>query len=237
VDQKTIRKAPRSRSDEDILPISREATIYNIIGNHPQIAECLSGERTDLVEVKYYKQGDLAAFTKNNKITNELTSRSFGQIIEAVAVIHHFGIIHSDLVLRQLFNDDDSNIRLGDFNSSQYPDHPALKYEKATHCLPRGYELANAVSSDLFALGSTLYELVTGYAPYSELYPKAEAFLPRDHDEIRAQSGQQQIADFQVEQRYIKHDFPDVSRVFVVILYSGAGTVLSHQRMMRSGCI
>lgn len=104
-------------------------------------------------------------------ISPELQEKWFQQMIEAVIAIHHFDIIHSDLGLRQFFIDDGYNLRLGDFSSSQYPGHPVLGYEKATHCLPRDYELPNTTLSYLFALGSTLYELVTGKVPYSELYP------------------------------------------------------------------
>ncbi|RAK99761.1 uncharacterized protein BO80DRAFT_456184 [Aspergillus ibericus CBS 121593] len=95
------------------------------------------------------------------------------------------------------FVDDDFNVRLGDFNSSQYPGHPALGYEKASHCLPRDYEMPNTILSDIFALGSTLYEFTTG-----------------DPAVIRARIQRQHHADAEVEARYGKRQFPDVSHAF-----------------------
>ncbi|KOS48213.1 hypothetical protein ACN38_g802 [Penicillium nordicum] len=65
----------------------------------------------------------------------------------------------------------------------------ALGYEEESHCLPRDYELPNTETSDIFALGSTLYELVTGKAPYSELNETASD----DPDYIKAQIRRQQI--------------------------------------------
>lgn len=52
---------------------------------------------------------------------------------------------------------------------SQCPEHPALGYVKVTRHLPREYREPNTVESDLFAMGSTLYELVTDNVPYNEL--------------------------------------------------------------------
>lgn len=145
--------------------------VYSNIGKHPRIAECLSLGRTDFVDTRYYPNGDLAAFVFNrNNLDRDLQRKWFRQIIEAVNLIHAHDIIHSDLALRQFFLDDNLNARLGDFNSAQCPGHLALGYEKASHCLPRDYEAPNFVASDLFALGSTLYELSAGKAPYCELY-------------------------------------------------------------------
>ncbi|PWY76075.1 kinase-like protein [Aspergillus sclerotioniger CBS 115572] len=216
VDGTIIRKAPRSGSEEDLQPIIREATIYNLLDDHPRIAQCTSRGRMDYIDIKYYSHGDLASFCQTNEVTPELKSKLFQQLIEAVAVIHSYDIIHSDLALRQFFVDNDFNIRLGDFNSSQYPGHPALGYEKATHCLPRDYELPNTVLSDLFALGSTLYELLTGKPPYSNLYPVESEDTVRsgDPDVIRARFQREHLANLEVEQRYKNHEFPDVCHLF-----------------------
>ncbi|KAJ5456712.1 hypothetical protein N7530_011986 [Penicillium desertorum] len=180
VDGKTIRKAPRSHSEDDMESVIREATIYNMMDDHPRIAQCTSQGRTDL----------------------------------AVEVIHRYGVIHSDLALRQFFDDDELNIRLGDFNSSQYPEHPALGYEKATHCLPREYAQPNTVLSDLFALGSTLFELVTGKAPYAEFYPVEFRDIAPSHIQILTRAQQRRAADAEVETRFRNVQFPDVSHVF-----------------------
>ncbi|KAJ5931303.1 kinase-like protein [Penicillium verrucosum] len=216
VDGTIIRKAPRSGSEEDLQPIIREATIYNLLNDHPHIAQCTSRGRMDYIDIKYYPHGDLSSFCQKNEVTPELRSKWFQQLLEAVAVIHSYDIIHSDLALRQFFVDDGLNIRLGDFNSSQYPGHPALGYEKTTHCLPRDYELPNTILSDTFALGSTLYELLTGKAPYTDLYPVEPEDIVRssDPDVIRARFQRQQLADLEVEQRYKNHEFPDVSHLF-----------------------
>jgi serine/threonine protein kinase len=210
VDNKIIRKVPRSASEEDMQPIIREAMVYDTLGIHPRIAECLSRGRSDYIDIKYYRHGDLANYCQKNTVAAELQSKWSRQILEAIVVIHSHGIIHSDLALRQFFLDDEFNIRLGDFNSSQCQGHLALGYEKASHCLPRDYDLPNTETSDLFALGSTLYELVACKAPYSELAgPKSD-----DPDVIKARILRQHEVDHEIELRYKNHVFPDVSGLF-----------------------
>lgn len=194
-------------------PIIREAMIYDTIGVHPRIAECTSrgSNIVNYIDIKYYQHGDLASYCQKNSITSELQSRWFQQILEAVVACHSFGVIHSDLALRQFFVDDNFNLRLGDFNSSQCVGYPALGYEKASHCLPRDYELPNTVTSDIFALGSTLYELITGKAPYSELNERKSD----DPDCIKAQIRRQhEVVDLEIESRYKKQQFPDVTSIY-----------------------
>ncbi|KAJ5972407.1 uncharacterized protein N7479_002325 [Penicillium vulpinum] len=210
LDDKIIRKIPRSQSEEDRRPIIREAMIYGILGTHARIAEWLSRGISDYIDIKYYPYGDLVKYCQENSISPELRSKWYQQILEAVIVIHSYGIIHSDLALRQFFIDDNLDLRLGDFNSSQCPGHISLGYEKASHCLPRDYELPNTEISDIFALGSTLYELVAGEAPYSELSgPKSE-----DPDIIKAQIRRQHLVDHEIEALYKTQNFPDVSNLF-----------------------
>ncbi|KAJ5921096.1 hypothetical protein N7466_009422 [Penicillium verhagenii] len=211
LDGKTIRKLPRS--DNDIQAIQREAMIYDTIGPHIRIAECISmgnNEFCQHVDIKYYPHGDLAAYIQQNSITPELQSKWFHQILEAVVTIHSFDVIHSDLALRQFFIDENLDLRLGDFNFAQCPGHPALGYEKASHCLPRDYDLPNTESSDIFAMGSTLYELVTGNIPYGEL----NMLESNDPDVVKAHLDRQhEVIDFEIERRYKNHEYPDVSKL------------------------
>jgi hypothetical protein len=41
--------------------------------------------------------------------------------------------------------------------------------ENIRFCLPRSWEAPSTIITDLFALGSTIYEIMTGKQPYAEL--------------------------------------------------------------------
>lgn len=166
-----VRKLPRTDDaftlGGNIQAIRNEASIYALLGEHPRIVRCLSLGCLEHVDLEFYPHGTLLDYIQRHPAVPRL--RWARQIIEAVVLIHSKGIIHSDLALRQFFLDEELNARLGDFGASGYPGQEALGMEGVRHCLPRDPEEENSVASDLFALGSTLYELVVGEEPYRGL--------------------------------------------------------------------
>ena len=169
VDNLLIRKVPRDNDRDNVQAIRNEATIYALLGNDTHIVNCLSaGQTVNYVDLEYYPRGDLKAYFERNKgtITSAFRMRIARQVIEAVVVIHRKCIVHSDLALRQFLLDANDNARLSDFAASGYPGQWALGMECASHYLPRDPDLPNTVDSDLFALGSVLYEVMAGETPY-----------------------------------------------------------------------
>lgn len=126
-------------------------------------------------------------------------------------LLHSHGVIHSDLALRQYLLDNRLDARLSDFGASAFPGRDSLGLENASHSLPRDFDQPNTVKSDLFALGSTLYELGTGVAPYGDL----------SDDEITSLYSQV---------------FPDVSEIFwsEIILQCWNGTFISAEYVLSS---
>ncbi|KAF2273469.1 kinase-like protein [Westerdykella ornata] len=153
-----------------------EAIIYRILGSHPRIANCISITPDNQIELEYYPHDNLKAYiSRNGGNVTELDRRRWAhQMIESVAYIHSKGIRHSDLRLEQWLVDTDLNARLGDFDAAGFDDQPELGLkarrpsglETWSHYLPRDPESGGSVYSDIFALGSSLYELSTGHQPY-----------------------------------------------------------------------
>jgi serine/threonine protein kinase len=164
-----------------------EAEVYIILDSHPLIAKCLSiGPQKEYIELEYYPNGNLKQYIQRNRpsITTIDLKRWARQMVEGVEYIHSKGVRHSDFRLEQWLVDSELNTRLSDFNASGFDDQPDLGIkgklaqglEVPSHCLPRDPEADNTVESDLFALGSALYELVAGQTPYEG----------KDHESIEA---------------------------------------------------
>lgn len=215
LEKTVVRKMPLSDNEEDAQPIICEATIYKMLGKHPRIAECLSMDRTDYIDIKYYPNGDLESYLRKNEssIAPGLREKWFQQILEAVDYLHEHGVMHSDLTLRRFLLDDDLNTRLGNFNTSKYVGYPSPAIEQASHRLLRDPEGLNTVASDLFALGSTLYELLYGKTSYSEFYPdRSDMFCIEN--EFNAWSELSREAQLTIEALFRQQAFADVSYAF-----------------------
>lgn len=177
-----VRKECHVLADEYITKQNKEAceteaTIYRILGSHPRIANCLFIDpRNEYIELEYYPNDNLEKYiARNNKNITAVDQKRWAyQMIESVAYIHSKGVRHSDLRLEQWLVDAGLNARLSDFNAAGFDDQPdiglearqPLGLEIPSHYLPRDPENDNKVASDVFALGSSLYELVAGQRPY-----------------------------------------------------------------------
>ena len=177
--KKVYRNVPSDdeATQESIRATHNEASIYILLGDHPRIAKYLSVDPAKTsIELKYYPNGSLKRFIERYQPHIEEAHRKYWarQIIESADYIHTMGVRHSDFRLEQWLLDETLNAYLSDFNASGYDGNAelglkgseALGAENASHFLPRNCTHDNTVGSDLFALGSTLFDLTTGEAPY-----------------------------------------------------------------------
>lgn len=155
----------------------KEACVYSILGQHPLIAKCLSISSTkSYIDLKYCRVGSLRdyALSHRQNITDSQLKTWARQLVSSVAYIHSKGVRHADLRLDQWLLDEGLDAYLTDFNGSGFDAQPELGFERtlatgiesASHCLPRDFAQDSTVKTDLFALGSSLYELETSTTPY-----------------------------------------------------------------------
>jgi hypothetical protein len=69
--------------------------------------------------------------------------------------------------------DESGKAYLIDFSGSCIDEEQGSALEGVRFCMPRDPEDDSTVQTDLFALGSTLYEIVTGTQPYCDPEDKA----------------------------------------------------------------
>lgn len=188
LNEKVVRKVPHCKSDPySLRAINIEAQIYRHLGKNKRIARYFRCS-DDHIDLQYEANGDLETYLRTHAVTNKFRYRVARQAIEAVNFIHKNEVIHSDLSARQFLVDKRLNIRLSDFGGSSLRGSEAIVMENATHFLPRDEDSPNTVQSDIFALGSTLYEIILGLRPYEgegedevrqlylqELFPSVES--------------------------------------------------------------
>lgn len=157
-----------------------EANVYLILTSHPLIAQCLFiAPRKTYIELEFYAHGNLKAYVKENRARIDRSQLEIWgvQMIQSVIYLHSKGVRHSDLRLDQWLLDETGKVRLSDFNASGYDEQPSLGLKKKVasglesvgYYLPRPEDADASVVTDLFALGSSLYELETNMRPYHDL--------------------------------------------------------------------
>jgi serine/threonine protein phosphatase PrpC len=103
----------------------------------------------------------------------------------ALGLLHRQGVIHRDVKPANLHRGDDAQWRLLDLGAAlsgrESAEQRALHAGTPSYMNPEQWEGAAAdAGSDLFALGATLYEALTGAPPYGEVLPYQSGRYRRD---------------------------------------------------------
>ncbi|KAF2208848.1 hypothetical protein CERZMDRAFT_48552 [Cercospora zeae-maydis SCOH1-5] len=114
-----------------------------------------------------------------------LRLRWIEQMVKAVTVLHSSGVLHGDLSCNNFFLDENLDIKCGDFAGSSIDGEEALTCYETRSAHPKLPEIS--CESDIFALGSCIYEAIAGTKPFAHL------------------------ADREIEEAYLREEFPDLT--------------------------
>lgn len=173
LDCKTVLKYPHVAGEEWDRFVNEER-IYNALGSHPRIISCFGLDNRGL-KLEYASKGSVSEYLRNYEVSREERLRWSRQAAEATAYIHTKNVIHCDINTNNLLLDDNLNVKLADFQGI-YVDQrgetfTGLASENTKSSLPRSIPYRSDEKSDLFALGSAIYYIMTGHEPFPDLDP------------------------------------------------------------------
>jgi len=177
---------------ESCKEIAREYTVYQRLGTHPRLLRLLAYEPRRGISLEYMPLGSLRDYLDNATVyTLSLRQRlQWGcDLAEAAHHLHTHNIFHADLNPCNFVIDSAMRLRIIDFAGSTIDGQPGLAMVNARYCIPHFIDQGCSVKSEVFALGSILYELMT----VAELYPDQ--------------------TDQDIEKAFVNNDFPDLTDV------------------------
>ena len=133
---------------------------------------------------------------------DEVLYRWAGQAAEALEFAHSIGVCNADIHCVNLFLDHDLNLKVGDWAGASIDGSRSRSSYRLRHRLfnADGTDVARAqgitIATEIFALGTALYYMVTGHDPWPDLRE------PEDREQIK--------------QRIIDGDFPNTAQLRVL---------------------
>ncbi|KAF2757102.1 kinase-like protein [Pseudovirgaria hyperparasitica] len=147
--------------------LDREKLVYERLGHDHQGIVRYFGVLDNAIVLQFARETSIRQYIgRQTRIPLHLKLRWAEQIFDAVQYVHSRGVLHGDISCNNVFLDHNLNVKLGDFAGSSIDGCPPLVCYETSHELP-GTDIS--AKTELFALGSTVYELMTGSKPYASV--------------------------------------------------------------------
>src|SRR5690348_16578043 len=121
----------------------------------------------------YIEHGSLSDLLDEGHLTLEHAGEMLAQIASALQCAHDHGILHRDIKPSNILLSDDHYAYLADFGLAKQIDgkdnvtHTGVLMGTPEHMAPELADGHASISSDLYALGILLYQMVTGQLPFT----------------------------------------------------------------------
>jgi serine/threonine protein kinase len=176
IDKKVAIKVPH-RQGLDFGELLREPRLLASV-SHPNIVSITTAEKQDnlFFIVMEYVQGE----TLENLIAAQGpldVNRSLDftcQICNAVDHAHRQGVIHRDLRPANVLVTDNDMLKVADFGTSRFLEiaaHGTTVIGSPPYMAPEQFHGKAVFASDLYSLGVTMYQMLTGMLPYDAPAP------------------------------------------------------------------
>ena len=168
------------------LDEARSMAKFNSHSNIINIFEYFEENSTAYIVMEFLDGITLSAFLKSNRMDCDSALDVTRKICTALKTIHKAGIIHRDISPDNIFLCTNGAIKLIDFGAARFSrdeDRLMTIILKPGFAPPEQYEKINAQGpwTDIYALGATLYLMVTGVKPEESTNRKISDTLPPPH--------------------------------------------------------
>jgi serine/threonine-protein kinase len=176
IDKKVAIKVPH-RQNVDFGDLLREPRLLASL-NHPNIVSILTAERQENIFfiVMEYVPGDTleALISRESQLDLTRTLDYTCQICNAVDHAHQQGVIHRDLRPGNVLVTDGGLLKVADFGTSRFIEiaaHGTTVIGSPPYMAPEQFHGKAVFASDIYSLGITMYQMLTGVLPYNTPAP------------------------------------------------------------------
>ncbi|KAF2240337.1 kinase-like protein [Trematosphaeria pertusa] len=174
VDGSTVLKYPLEPGG-DMSHLKHEHKILKILGRHPRIVA-----HKGLTDAGLYLERAANETIYKYLVESDRTPPSLRQrvtwcreVAEAVEHIHSKSVIHCDIQPTNILVDENLHIKLADFQGDYLSENGEViagrSGEPCRYFCPRDNEFESSPTTDLFALGSTIYFIMTGHEVFLDI--------------------------------------------------------------------
>src|SRR6266852_2934415 len=182
IDKKVALKVPHKQG-VDFSELLREPRLLASL-NHPNIVAILTAERQDHVFfiVMEYVPGETleAIITRDGALDLARALDYTCQICNAVDHAHRQGVLHRDLRPSNVLVTDNGLAKVADFGTSRFLEiaaHGTTVIGSPPYMAPEQFQGKAVFASDIYSLGVTMYQMLTGVLPYDSPAPADVARL------------------------------------------------------------
>ncbi len=183
IDKRVALKIPH-RQNLDFGELLREPRLLASL-NHPNIVTVITAEKQDnvfFIVMEYVPGETLENLIAAKGAMDVATVLDYTcQIANAVEHAHGQGVIHRDLRPANVFVTEKGLLKVGDFGTSRFLEiaaHGTTVIGSPPYMAPEQFEGRAVFASDLYSLGITMYQMLTGELPY-------DTPAPADLDRLR----------------------------------------------------
>ncbi|HEX5070133.1 MAG TPA: serine/threonine-protein kinase [Vicinamibacterales bacterium] len=183
IDKRVALKVPH-RQNLDFGELLREPRLLASL-NHPNIVTVITAEKQDgvfFIVMEYVPGETLETIIAARGALDVATVLDYTcQIANAVEHAHKQGVIHRDLRPANVFVTEKGVVKVGDFGTSRFLEiaaHGTTVIGSPPYMAPEQFEGRAVFASDLYSLGITMYQMLTGELPY-------DTPAPSDLDRLR----------------------------------------------------